>query len=145
MRTAVDTNIVSALLSAEPGANDISIALDEALGEGSLVICGPVYAELSAYPGNSPKLLDSFLLSTGIAVDFNLGEAVWRQTALRFAKYAARRRHSRSSHPKRLLTDFIIGAHALIHADRLLTLDQGCYAKYFPDLKRITSGLADRD
>ena len=137
MRTAVDTNVISALLSVEPGAMEVSVVLNNSLGEGALVICGAVYAELSAYPKNSAELLDDFLASTGIAVDFNLGEPVWREAARRFAKYAARRRSSRGSHPKRLLTDFIVGAHALIRADRLLTLDEGCYAQDFPDLPRI--------
>lgn len=140
MRTAVDTNALSALLSAEPKAAEVSEILSDALGEGALVICGPVYAELSAYPKISAGFMDEFLASTGIAVDFELGESVWREAALRFAKYASRRRSSRGHQPKRLLTDYIVGAHALIRADRLLTLDESCYAQDFPDLPRIAIG-----
>ena len=141
MRTAIDTNVISALWSDEPKAAEIAAALYDTQGAGALVVCGPVCAELSAYPKISAEFIDEFLASTGIAVDFDLGEPVWREAALRFARYAHRRRLARGHHPKRLLTDFIVGAHALIRADRLLTLDTRGYAQDFPDLRRVALEL----
>ena len=44
----------------------------------------------------------------------------------------------RENTPKRLLADFVIGAHALYSADRLLTLDEGRYRRDFPELKLLT-------
>src|SRR5579863_2470436 len=140
MRTAIDTNVISALWSAEPLSRQVSAALDDATEVGGLVICAPVYAELLAHPKASAAFVDDFLNETGIAIDFDFGEPVWREVSVRFAKYAARRRASRGGSVKRLVADFIVGAHALLRADRLLTLDTSPYAKDFPELKQTTCG-----
>jgi predicted nucleic acid-binding protein len=116
MRTAVDTNILSALWSAEPRSDELSNTLEETAAEGALVICPVVYAELLAHPKASPDFVDDFLAATDILIDFSIGESVWREVAARFAKYAVRRRASRGGSPKRLVADFVVGAHALIRA-----------------------------
>jgi predicted nucleic acid-binding protein len=138
MRTAIDTNIVSAIWASEPSAEKIAEMLARSSDAGGLTIAAPAYAELLAYPGATPKFVDGFLDSTRAMVDFRLDEVIWREAGLRFGKYAARRRSSRGGAPRRLLADFIIGAHALLRADRLLTLDVPLYARDFPELKIIT-------
>lgn len=136
MRTAVDTNIVSALWADEPDADAVRDALLRARDEGSLVISPIVFAEISAHPRATSKLVDSFLNETGIEVEFGLSERAWREVARRFSRYARRRRASRGGSPKRLVADFIVAAHALFHADRLLTLDSGApYRRDFPELR----------
>ena len=104
---------------------------------GPLTICAPVYVELRAYPGVSQELASTFLNSTGIIVDYSIDEDVWIETAARFAKYAARRRKSGGGSPKRMLADFFVGSHALLKADRFLTLDQDRYLRDFPELKLL--------
>ena len=111
--------------------------LAQAANEGALVICAPVYVELMAYPKATGQYLDQFLASTRVEVDFVIDEPVWRETAQRFAAYARRRRKSGGGEPKRLLVDFLIGAHALLHADRLFTLDPHRFTKDFPKLQLI--------
>jgi predicted nucleic acid-binding protein len=138
MRTAIDTNVISALWTGEPGAERLAATLARARRAGGLTIAAPAYAELLAYPGATPEFVDGFLASAGAFTDFRLDEAIWREAGLRFGKYAARRRTSRGGAPRRLLADFMIGAHALLRADRLLTLDVPLYARDFPELKIVT-------
>jgi predicted nucleic acid-binding protein len=138
MLTAVDTNVLSALWSAEPLAAEMSEALEKAASDGTLIICAVVYAELLAHPKASLDFVVDFLAATDITIDFPVGEPVWREVAARFSKYAIRRRASRGGNAKRLVADCIVGAHALIRADRLLTLDRSRYSRDFPDLELIT-------
>src|SRR5580704_5293229 len=115
MTTAVDSNILVALWNLEDSLNSAAqAALDAALNRGSLVICAPVFAELLAFPVRDEAFLDSFLRDTGIAVDWDLGESVWRMAGRAFQSYAARRRRQRDAGPRRILADFLVGAHAQV-------------------------------
>jgi len=134
MRTAIDSNVISALWSSEPLASKMVDVLADAQSHGGLVICAPVYCELLAHPKAERGFVDAFLSDTNVTIEFLLDESVWREAGTRFADYAERRRHSGGSGAKRLLADFIIGAHARTRADRLLTLDRARYELGFPDL-----------
>jgi len=137
MRTAIDTNVISALWSREAVSARMAEALGRARNEGGLVICAPVYAELLAHPKAAASFVDEFLSRTNIVTDFLLDEPVWRKAASAFAEYAQRRRRSKDGAPRRLLVDFLVGAHSLLKADRLLTLDATRYRHAFPDLNTI--------
>lgn len=135
MRTAIDANVISAIWSREPSAERAIVQLGEAKAEGALLISPVVFAELIAYPGATEAYVRRFLEDTGVVVDLKLEERVWTETGQRFARYAARRRRSTGEGPRRLLADFLIGAHALVQADRLLTLDAKVYRQDFPELR----------
>lgn len=137
MRTALDSNVLSALWSEEPAARGIDTALSEARSRGGLVICAPVYCELLAYPHATRRFVQDFLRETSILVDFALDEEIWQRAATSFAAYADRRRKSGGRRPKRLLADFVIGAHALVAADRLMTLEARRYQNDFPSLQIV--------
>lgn len=137
MRTAIDTNILSALWSSEPSARNIPQQLGEAKSLGALLIAPVVYAELLAYPKATESFVSNFLSETGIAVDFDLDESVWVDAGRRFARYANQRRKSGHGESKRLLADFLIGSHALLQADRLMSMDTARYRQHFPDLKLV--------
>ena len=136
MTTAIDSNISIALWNEEDDSlNTLArSALDAALGRGSLIISAPVFAELLAAPSRTEAFLDSFCKDTGIAADWDLNEGVWRAAGRAFQQYANRRRRQRDFGPRRILADFLIGAHALHNGFRLLTLDDSLYRAAFPRL-----------
>jgi predicted nucleic acid-binding protein len=109
-------------------------ALESARAAGNLVIAAPVYAELLIHPGRNEEFLDIFFAETGIAVEWNMDESIWRSAGLAYQSYAVRRRKQRSSEPRRIQADFLIGAHALENKYRLLTLDDRLYRAAFPRL-----------
>jgi hypothetical protein len=137
MRTALDTNVLSAILDNEPKAEELGEKLGEAKAAGSIVVCGVVFAEAMAHPKATESSVRRFLDDTGVEIAFEFEEAVWVVAGTRYARYAARRRRSSDISSRRLLADFIIGAHALVQADRLMTLDRGRYERDFPELKLV--------
>jgi predicted nucleic acid-binding protein len=137
MRTAIDTNILSAIWEPESTAALLTDRLNDLRRDGPLVICGVVLAETLANPKATPALVNDFLARTGLSLDAICGEAIWRLAGERFGQYAVRRRRSQKDFERRILADFIIGAHAVVAADRLMTMDRGRYERDFPELKLV--------
>lgn len=134
MRTAIDTNILSALWSGEDSAEEVKAALNLAGELGGLVICPLVYAELRGSPRATASFVDDFLDRAEIVVDWICGQDVWLLAAERYAQYAVRKRRQGMGEPKRMLADFVVGAHALLRADQLLTLDKRIYRRDYEEL-----------
>lgn len=139
MTTAVDTNVFAALLRGTAEEAGIARrALSRANDAGALAVSPPVYAELAAAPGGDAADLDAFLERAEVRVDWTLGEDVWREAARAYGAYAERRRAQRGDHgPRRILADFIVGAHALLLASALLTFDRRVYRAAFPELEIV--------
>jgi predicted nucleic acid-binding protein len=135
MTTAVDTNVMIALWDKDSALSlAAQNALDAAFNRGTLVAAAPVFAELLAAPGRSESFVGSFFEETGITVDWELPEQIWRSAGRAFQAYAERRRRQRDRGARRILADFLIGAHALRNGCRLLTLDDRLYRTAFPKL-----------
>lgn len=133
--TAVDTNVIVALWDKDPVLSSAAQrALDSALDRGGLVAAAPVFAELIAAPGRNEAFVTSFFRDTGILVHWDLGERVWRSVGRAFQTYADRRRRQRDTGTRRILADFLIGAHAESNGFPLLTLDDRLYRTAFPKL-----------
>lgn len=140
MRLAVDTNIFIALFSGdEEGTVRVQHALEEAAAERMLKVSPVVHAELLAVE-RFPEVTDEFFFSKGIEIDWEAGEEVWRTAGIRYGRYARdRRQRPQDPGPRRILADFLVGAHALHLGDRrLLTTDTSIFSSYFPEVEIVS-------
>ena len=140
MVTALDTNVLVDLLAADNESDQrrAQLVILKAAQRGPLVICPVVYAELGAHPLSTAEERDRFLSDVRISIDWKLGESIWRLAAVTFGEYAARRRRNASTEPRRLIADFIIGAHAA-KCGCLATRDAAFYRRAFPEIAIIGS------
>lgn len=135
MAIAIDSNILIDLIGEQTAFTGGSIeALDTARLKGALLVCPVVLAEISGYFVRADDLSESLQDMQISFSDFTLDDA--HEAGAAFVRY--RRKSSQSK--DRMLADFLVGAHALNHADALLTRDRGYYRTFFPRLKLISPG-----
>lgn len=129
MITAVDTNILlDVFLPDEKFASSSAKLLKLAYDEGALIICDIVYAELV------PQFEKRFIMDSALATINVSLSSVDKDIAFIAGERWKTYRESGGKR-KRIITDFLIGAHAMVKAERFLTRDRGFYKTYFPDLK----------
>ncbi len=134
-------------------ADESEAALRRAYRNGQVVITPVVYAELAA-DGHfeSAAALDEFLTDLSIQrIDpseealFRAGEAFQQYTDRRPAGLQCPSCGTEQTVPctecgtdltprQHIAADFLIGAHAAVDCERLLSFDSGFYATYFPSL-----------
>ena len=128
MITFVDTNVLLDVFLPDPihGKNS-SVALEKVFHDGSIIINEIIYAELAPQFENQ-KLLNNVLSRLGIKMMVTDTEIAFLagETWNNYRKSGGKR--------ERIIADFLIGAHAFLKADRLLTRDRGFYKNYFKKL-----------
>lgn len=127
MKIALDTNVLLALWKGEPGAETVAVRLQPH----ELHVCGAVVGELLPFTPEAERLLEQM----GAVLDWSFPRAAWLRAGQAHAAYTARRRAGGNG-PRRLLTDHLIGAHAVTRGLPLVTLNAGDYSDY-PELTVI--------
>lgn len=131
--TSLDTNVILSALDPKDAQHEKAIALLDGLSRQALFVSPPVYAELRAGPGWS--LVEAFLDQFSIRLQDGMPLPVWELAGERFGLYAQKRR--KTSLPRRILADFLVGSHALYHGLSLATFDPGPYRLAFPELEVV--------
>jgi predicted nucleic acid-binding protein len=127
---AVDSAVIVELLAGTAHADAAEAALRDALARGPVVVCDVAVAEICSSLRDGDQAMQA-LEDMGVSYS-----AVEQKSALR-AGEMQRRYRTRGSSGQRTLQDFIVGAHALLQCNALITRDTSFFRDYFKGLKVI--------
>jgi predicted nucleic acid-binding protein len=131
MITAVDTSVLIDIFTPDARFGPASAsALSACIADGDVVACEVVWAESAArFP--SARLAGQTLRKAGIRF-LPLGDDAAAVAGMAWGEY-----RRAGGGRERIASDFLIGAHAALYANRLLTRDRGFYRRYFAKVQII--------
>ncbi len=128
---ALDSSVlIDVLIEDSRFAAASEASIGEALSLDDVVVCDAVVVEVQAMLDTSVDLM-GVLTTLGVRFDGTAEKAAVR------AGHMNRRFRSRGGKRERVVADFLIGAHALLQCDALITRDAGFFRDYFKGLKVI--------
>ena len=130
---AVDSSVLIDILNGDARAAASGDALRTALEAGPVAICDVVLAEVCSAL-MEPDEVQAAIESLGIQY-----LPTKQAAAARAGEMQKRYRDRAGTHP-RVLPDFLVGAHALLQCDALITHDHAFARDYFKGLKVIVPG-----
>jgi predicted nucleic acid-binding protein len=133
---AIDTSVLIDLLGGDTGADASEASLRQALASGPVVVCDVVVSEIVAGLGFGGELFD-VLEEAGIRYSATDARAAVRAGEMQRRYKQRLKADGRVPASPRTVPDFLIGAHALLQCDALITRDAGFFRDYFKGLKII--------
>ena len=127
---AADSSVLIDLIGGGDASGAAAEAIRQALHLGPVVLCEVALAELCTSLRGGSEVL-THLEEVGIAYS-----AMEPKAALR-AGEMQRRYRQRGGNRSRTVADFLIGAHAMMQCNALVTRDDGFYREYFKGLRVI--------
>lgn len=133
---AIDSAVLVDLLADGPLADAAEASLRSSLSVGPVVVCDVVLAEVcSALRGGDGVMA----VLDDMGIRFSPLES---KSALR-AGEMHRRQRQRGGGSVRPLADFLVGAHALLQCDGLITCDERFHRDWFKGLKLVVPRAAN--
>lgn len=129
---AADSSVLIDLLFGGPRAELSAGAMSDAAQVGPLALSEVAMAEICAH-GDSEQTRKTLQSLGFVFVPTN------ETAAIRAGEMSKRYRKNGGSR-SRIIADFLIGAHALMQCDALITYDTGFHRDYFKGLKVIVPG-----
>jgi predicted nucleic acid-binding protein len=128
---AVDSSVLLDVLTEDPRfASASAAAMEQALGAGGVVVCDAVVAEVQAMLATQRSAMEAL-------AEFGIRFLPTDEPAAVRAGFMQRRFRDRGGRRERVVADFLIGAHALLQCQALITRDAGFFRDYFKGLKVI--------
>lgn len=127
---AIDSPVLVDLLADGPLADAAEASLRRCLSVGPVVVCDVALAEVCSALKDGAEAV-AVLEEMGIRFS-----AIEAKSALR-AGEMQRRHRQRAGEADRSIADFLVGAHALLQCDGLITRDNRFHRDYFKGLKLI--------
>ena len=138
---AIDSAVLIDLLGDDVRADTAEASLRDALSREAVVVCAVVASEVIAGLGHGADVIDAL---EEIGIRFS---ALELRSAVRAGEMQRRyqeRMKSTGKRPQspRTVPDFLVGAHALLQCNALITRDAGFFRDYFKGLKVIVPKAA---
>ena len=132
---AIDSSVLIDLLADGPHADAAEACLRQCLSAGPVVVCDVALAEICGALRDGAEAL---AVLEDMSIRFSPLEA---KSALRAGemqrRYRQRNDGQRQGSTRRAAPDFLIGAHALLQCNGLITRDDRFFRDYFKGLKLI--------